>query len=119
MVTGFVPDMRDYLERATVCVVPLRIAKGIQNKVLEAMAMGIPVVSTSGGNRGINAVDNRDLMVADNPKMFADAVVKLLRHDYIRQTIALNAREFVEKEFSWDHNLLQLDQAMAMAMGRR
>ena len=119
MVTGFVPDMRDYLEQATVCVVPLRIAKGIQNKVLEAMAMGIPVVSTSVANSGINAVDNRDLILADDPQSFADAVVKLLRNENVRRTIASNARGFVEKEFSWDRNLQQLDQAITMAMGRR
>lgn len=119
MVTGFVPDMREYLKKAAVCVVPLRIAKGIQNKVLEAMAMGIPVVSTSGANCGINAIDGRDLIVADDPKMFADAVVKLLRHDHIRQPMAVNARGFVEQEFSWDHNLLQLDRAMAVATGQK
>lgn len=118
-VTGFVSDMREYLEQAAVCVVPLRIAKGIQNKVLEAMAMGIPVVSTSGANRGINAVANRDLMVADDPKLFADVVVNLLRDNEARRRMAVNARGFVEKEFSWDHNLLQLDQAINMALGRK
>jgi len=119
IVTGFVPDMREYLEQAAVCVVPLRIAKGIQNKVLEAMAMGIPVVSTSGANSGINAVDNRDLILADDPQSFADAVVKLLRNENVRGTIASNARGFVEKEFSWDRNLQELDRAMTMAIGRR
>ncbi len=118
-VTGFVPDMRDYLDKAAVCVVPLRIAKGIQNKVLEAMAMGIPVVSTSGANRGINAVDQRDLLVADNPQPFADAVVKLLRQEDVRQAMAFNARRFVEAQFSWQHNLQQMDQAMKMALGRK
>ena len=117
MITGFVPDMREFLEKAAVCVVPLRIAKGIQNKVLEAMAMGIPVVSTSEANSGINAVHNRDLMVANDPQSFADAVVRLLRNEKLRRTIASNARGFVEQQFSWEHNLRQLDQAMAMAMG--
>ena len=55
IVTGFVPDIRVYLSKAAVCVVPLRIAMGIQNKILEAMAMGVPVVATSAANRGINA----------------------------------------------------------------
>jgi len=119
MVTGFVPDMRDYLEQAAVCVVPLRIAKGIQNKVLEAMAMGIPVVSTSVANSGINAVDNRDLIIADDPQSFADAVVTLLRNENVRRTIASNARGFVEKEFSWERNLQHMEQAMKMATGRR
>lgn len=119
VVTGFVPDMRDYLEKASVCVVPLRIAKGIQNKVLEAMAMGIPVVSTSGANKGINAVHNRDLIVADDANTFADAVVRMLRHENLRNTIASNARRFVEAQFSWQHNLQQMDQAMEMAMRRK
>lgn len=116
IVTGFVPDMREYLGKATVCVVPLRIAKGIQNKVLEAMAMNLPVVSTSHANQGINAKNGYEIMEADDPEAFAHAVVELLRSENLRRTMAENARRFVEEHYSWDHNLQVMDAAIRVAL---
>jgi len=116
VVTGYVPDMRDYLGNASVCVVPLRIAKGIQNKVLEAMAMSLPVVSTSHANQGINAKNGKEIMEADDPKAFAHAVVELLRNESLRRTMAENARRFVEEHYSWDHNLRAMDKAIELAL---
>jgi len=112
-ITGYVPDVRDYLAQATVCVVPLRMAKGIQNKILEAMAMGIPVVATTAANTGINARDKHQILVADSPDDFAKAVVTLLKDTQLRQTIADNARQFVQENFSWDKNLSKLDELIA------
>ena len=77
-ITGFVPDIRPYLSKAAVCVVPLRIAMGIQNKILEAMAMGVPVVATSVANRGIHATHEREILIADDPDSFAAATIRLL-----------------------------------------
>ena len=77
-VTGTVPDVRPYLHRAAAAVVPLRIARGIQNKLLEAMATGLPVVSTTTARAGIEAQDGRDLFVADEPTGFAAAVVWII-----------------------------------------
>jgi len=108
--------MREYLAKAAVCVVPLRIAKGIQNKVLEAMAMNVPVVSTSHANRGINARNRVEIMEADEPKDFAQAVVELLRSEDLRRNMAENARWFVEEHYSWDHNLQAMDEAIKMAI---
>jgi len=118
-VTGFVPDMREYLGKAAVCVVPLRIAKGIQNKVLEAMAMNVPVVSTSYANQGVNARNRHEIMVADDPKAFAVAVVKLLKNEHFRTMMAENARRFVEEQYSWDHNLQTLDEAIRLALSQK
>ena len=72
-VTGRVADVRPYLARASVAVVPLRIARGIQNKLLEAMAMGLPAVACSAAASGVEAVPGRDLFVADDPAGFAAA----------------------------------------------
>ena len=115
-VTGYVHDMRDYLGRASVCVVPLRIAKGIQNKILEAMAMKLPVVSTSHANKGINARNRQEIMEADDPQQFAQAVVELLRDDGLRKSLADNARRFVKENYSWDHNLRTMDEAIHVAL---
>ncbi len=118
-VTGFVPDMREYLGHAAVCVVPLRIAKGVQNKVLEAMAMGVPVVSTTSANEGIHATDQQDLFVADTPETFAEKVTHLLENPERAKHLAEQARTFVEMNFGWEQNLAQVDLAIQMAMAQR
>jgi sugar transferase (PEP-CTERM/EpsH1 system associated) len=112
-ITGFISDVRDYLSQATVCVVPLRIAKGIQNKILEAMAMGIPVVATTAANAGIKARDKHQILVANSPEDFARSVLMLLKDSQLRQTIADNARQFVQENFSWSKNLSKLDELIA------
>ncbi len=108
-VTGYVPDIRDYIARACVCVVPLRIAKGIQNKILEAMAMEVPVVATSIANQGINAENHKEIMIADSPQEFAHATVTLLRNERLRKEITINAKKFIQRHFNWKTYLRKLD----------
>jgi polysaccharide biosynthesis protein PslH len=117
LVTGLVSDIRPYLSSASVCVVPLRLAKGIQNKILEAMAMEIPVVATSAANRGINATDQQEILVADHPREFAEATVKLLRDHILKERITTRARKFVEQNFCWEQNLSTLDDLILQATG--
>jgi glycosyltransferase involved in cell wall biosynthesis len=112
-VTGYVPDTREYLRRATVAVVPLRIARGIQNKILEAMAMGIPVVSTPQAFEGIEAEPEVDLMLADNAKSFSRRVIQLLRDMSLRKHLGDHARNTVENKYSWAKNLGKLDEVMS------
>jgi len=112
IVTGMVDDVRDYLGRASVCTIPLRIAKGIQNKVLEAMAMQIPIVSTSQANKGIMATHEREIMIADTPSDFARATVLLLKNRPLRDDIAKRARLFVGEKFNWDRNLHRLNEVI-------
>lgn len=109
-VTGLVPDIRAYLSKAAVCVVPLRIAMGVQNKILEAMAMGVPVIATSVANRGINARHEREILVADEPESFAAATTRLLIDQSLRNSIRQNAKQFIEEHFRWEKNLRQLDE---------
>jgi sugar transferase (PEP-CTERM/EpsH1 system associated) len=109
VVTGFVEDVRDYLAAASVCVVPLRIARGIQNKVLEAMAMGKPVVTTPQAFEGIKAVPDEEIITAETEANFATAVIDLLRNPGRGQQIGEHARFCVEKHYSWENNLRVLD----------
>ena len=115
IVTGYVPDIRPYLNEATVCVVPLWIARGVQNKVLEAMAMNVPVVATSMANAGIRAKDGQDILLADDPEEFSKSVVVLLKDSNFRDKLALSARQLVEDSFSWEHSLKKLDEAIGLA----
>ena len=98
-------DTRPYLAASRVCVVPLRIAQGIQNKILEAMASGIPVVTTSKGNEGINAPVGESIMVEDMPETFASRVVDLIQQEALRAKLARNGRKFVEENHDWEVNL--------------
>ncbi|QAY79163.1 TIGR03087 family PEP-CTERM/XrtA system glycosyltransferase [Sphingosinicella sp. BN140058] len=108
LVTGAVPDVRTWLAAADVVVAPLRIARGIQNKVLEAMAMARPVVASPAAFEGIEATPGRDLLVADT----ADAQAKTIRHllcDPVRAaTIGAAARRRMEEAYRWEVRLAPL-----------
>ena len=108
-VTGFVEDVRSYVANARVCVVPLRIARGVQNKVLEAMAMGKAVVGTAQAMEGIRATLGEDAIAADGAGPFAAAVVDLLKSPQRAALIGGNARRCVERGYSWEANLGGLD----------
>jgi len=112
-VTGYVTDTREYLGKATVVVVPLRIARGIQNKILEAMAMGIPVVATPQAFEGIEAQPGRDLIFGENPEKIAEGVIKLTREAFLRKSLGDNARRVIENNYCWTKNLERLDRILA------
>ena len=103
VVTGTVPDVRPYIAHARAAVAPLRIARGIQNKVLEAMAMATPVVVSPQALEGIDAEPGAELVLAQDARGFADAVSTLLgRSD---NGIGQAARAKVERQYSWPSNL--------------
>lgn len=112
-ITGYVPDTREYLNKATVVVVPLRIARGIQNKILEAMALGLPVVATPQAFEGIDAEPKRDLILEEDPERFGQSVVQLVRNIDLRKCLGDNARKAVEDNYSWAKNLGKLDGVMS------
>jgi len=101
-VLGHVPDLNAALNEAAVFVASLRFAAGVQNKVLEAMAAGLPVVTTSHVNNGLSAEDGRHLIIADEPQSFAGAVVRLLRDPELRRRIGDEGREFVLRNYRWE-----------------
>jgi sugar transferase (PEP-CTERM/EpsH1 system associated) len=102
-VTGFVPDLNDYLNRAAVFLAPLRFAAGVQNKVLEAMAAGRPVVTTSVINAGLGATAGRDLLVADDAPAAAAAVLRLLGDRSLGEQMGQAGRRFLQEGYSWQH----------------
>ncbi|MDY7037402.1 MAG: glycosyltransferase, partial [Thermodesulfobacteriota bacterium] len=108
-VTGFVEDIRPFYQMADVCVISLRLARGVQNKVLEAMAMGKAVVTTTKSNEGIHAIPEQHLIVKNTPNGFADAVNRLLRGHAERDKIGAEAREFVIGKYDWSINMKKFD----------
>lgn len=99
--TGWVEDVRPYFADATVYVAPLRMGGGTRLKLLEAMAMAKPIVATSLGAEGYPVRDGHELILADKPAAFADAVISLLREDKRRAELGRTARAFVEQRYDW------------------
>jgi len=109
MVTGLVEDVRLFLGRASVFVVPLRIGSGTRLKILEAMAMGKPIVSTSLGCEGLEVRHKENIVVADNPEDFANAVILLLKNKSRCRKLGENARKLVETKYDWEVVFGELD----------
>jgi sugar transferase (PEP-CTERM/EpsH1 system associated) len=99
-VTGYVPDIRPYLEKASVALAPLRVAAGMQNKVLEALAMGAPVVATPAACRSLNVEHGTHLLMAEEGE-FAHAVVSLLEDAGLAESLGRAGRAYVEEYHSW------------------
>ncbi len=118
-VTGFVDDPRDWLWRAAVSVAPLRIARGIQNKVLEALALGLPVVGTTPATQGVAGEPGRDFLLADDGDAFARAVIELLEAPERALELGRRGRSFVEERYDWEATFEPLDQILREAAGGR
>jgi glycosyltransferase involved in cell wall biosynthesis len=102
IVTGFVEDVRPYVRRSSVYVVPLRMGSGTRLKILEALSMKIPIVSTSIGCEGITVRHDESAMVADSPELFADAVVDLFSNAGRRARLIARGYDLVTTEYTWD-----------------
>jgi sugar transferase (PEP-CTERM/EpsH1 system associated) len=107
-VVGPVPDVRPYLAAATVCVVPLRIARGVQNKVLEAMACGRPIVATPEAVAGLQVRDGVELRLARTADELAQASLRLLQDASLRINLGAEARRYVEREHQWSAHSARL-----------
>jgi len=111
VVIGTVPDIRDYLYNTGIFVAPIKLGIGIRGKLLEAMASGLPVISTSIGAKGINAEDKKHLLIADTPEEFAKQIRRLMQDSNLRGKLISNARKFVEEKFNWPvlvKNMIQI-----------
>jgi polysaccharide biosynthesis protein PslH len=100
--TGWLPDIRAYVAASRVCVVPLRQGGGTRLKILEAMALGTPVVATTKGAEGLDLTSGEDLLIADDPDAFADATSRLLTDDALHARIAARAKETVATRYDWE-----------------
>ena len=107
-VTGAVPNVWPHLAQARVVVAPLRFARGIQNKVLEGMAAARPVVATSAALEGLKAAPGREVLMADEPAAFAEAVLQVLE-GRAHPDLGGRGREFVERQHQWDVQLRRLE----------
>jgi sugar transferase (PEP-CTERM/EpsH1 system associated) len=112
-VTGFVDDTRDWLRRGALSIAPLRIARGIQNKVLEALAMGLPVVGTTSATQGVEGEPERHFLVRDDGEGFARAVIELLQDRERAERLGAAGRAFVEERYAWAAVLEPLDGILA------
>lgn len=108
-VAGRVGDVRPYLQAARAVVAPLKIARGVQNKVLEAMAAGRAVVATSAANTGVDAAPGSEILIADDPADFAAAVIRLLERPSEGEAIGAAARARAVLDFGWEAQLARLD----------
>jgi polysaccharide biosynthesis protein PslH len=121
-VTGHVPDIRAAIGRSILAICPVTVKVGIQNKVLEAMAMGLPVVSTLAGVGGLAAEPGREILVADDATAFAAQVCRLLADPQLCQRVGMAGRRYVEEHHRWDAAANRLEglyyQAQARALVR-
>jgi polysaccharide biosynthesis protein PslH len=118
-VTGKVDDIRPYVYRSSLYVVPLRIGSGTRLKIFEAMAMGKAVVSTALGAEGLPVKNGRDLLIADTPKEFACSVVSLLRDHREKTRLVSAARRLVEERYSWRSVAAEFDAALQRVVGHQ
>ena len=112
---GQVPDVRPYLAEATVVVVPLRLARGVQNKVLESLAMGKATVASPQSITGLQAHGAVPVLTASTPTQWVDSVVRLLNDPTERQWLGDRGRQYVEEFHHWDQCLEPLESILGLS----
>jgi glycosyltransferase involved in cell wall biosynthesis len=118
-VTGSVPDVRPFVRRTALMVAPLNIARGTQNKILEAMAMGVPVVASRLAAGGVDAVPGEHLLVADTSAEYADAIVTLFERPEARARLATAGRARIRSHHDWSRSMRRLDGIVERCVGSR
>jgi glycosyltransferase involved in cell wall biosynthesis len=109
--TGTVDDVRPYLSKSSVCIVPVRVAGGSRIKILEAMAAGLPVVSTAEGAEGLEVVPGEHVLIARDETDFARCVIQLLDDRSLVQSLTAKAGKLVEERYDWEQIAPLLEQA--------
>lgn len=109
-VTGSVDDVREYLTHGSIFITPMISGTGIKNKILEAMSMELPVISTSCGISGIESEDQVHFLLADSPEEFEKSIIKLIHDRQLREKIGRDARSFVEKNYSWKMSMTRFNE---------
>jgi glycosyltransferase involved in cell wall biosynthesis len=119
VVTGSVPDVRPWLHRAAVMVAPLNIARGTQNKILEAMAAGVPVVTTPKAARGVDAIPGEHLLTAGSPDEAATAIERLLASPGERARLVRAGRARMLSHHAWPASMRRLDALLERCLANR
>jgi glycosyltransferase involved in cell wall biosynthesis len=114
-----VPDVRPYLAQATIAVCPVLYSAGIQNKVLEAMAMDIPVVATPQSCAALEVTNGENILMAEEPEEFAQRVLELLDDEGLRERIGSNGRRYVEEQHDWRDVAQRLEKIYQQVVERK
>ncbi|SFR87463.1 sugar transferase, PEP-CTERM/EpsH1 system associated [Halomicrobium zhouii] len=117
-VTGFVDDPYDYVQQSAVSVVPVQIGGGIQNKVLESMALGTPVVTTTFGATGIDARDEEHFLVRDSPEEFANGVCTLFEEPEFARELSARSHDLIQRKYTWESIGEKLDRQITDVLNR-
>jgi glycosyltransferase involved in cell wall biosynthesis len=115
IVTGFVEDLRDYYGRSKIFIAPMRIGSGLQNKLLEAMAMKIPSITSEIANSALKAKDGHEIMVCNSAENFADTIQLLSKNHDLCDTLSNQAFDFVKNNFNWHAQVFKLHQLITQA----
>ena len=111
-VTGYVPELTPYMQRAALMVIPVRAGSGMRVRILEALALGMPIVTTTVGLEGIDARNDEEVLVSDTPDDFAAAVIRLMGDADLQAKLAQNGRRLAEETYDWRVVLKKLDQVI-------
>ena len=112
-VTGWMEDIRESYAKAKIFIAPMQIGTGLQNKLLEAMAMKIPCITSSLANKALEAKNGQEILIGDSPREFADQIIRLLDDASFAEEIANNGYTFVHHNFNWDSATRKLEDLMA------
>jgi len=108
IITGWVDDMREYYSKSMIFLAPMRIGIGLQNKLLEAMAMGLPCITTPLANNALKAQNNNEIIVASTKYEISDAILKLLDDSIFAAKLSENSMKFVKVNYTWEENIKKL-----------
>ena len=117
VVTGYVADILPYYHQADIFVGPFRLARGVQNKILQAMACGLPIVTTPLGAEGIACQDGQHLLLASDPQQFVTAISRLLAAPALRLQLSDAAVKLIQQQYSWHGVLAPLSASLSKQEG--
>jgi glycosyltransferase involved in cell wall biosynthesis len=111
-VTGWVPDIRNCYAASHIFIAPMRIGTGLQNKLLEAMSMKMPCITSQLANQALGAKINNEILVGTTANEYSAHIVKLLEDKNFADTVAINGQAFVKRVFSWENSTALLENLM-------
>lgn len=108
-ITGWVEDIREYYAASKIFIAPMQIGTGLQNKLLEAMAMNIPCITSTLANNALKATHKQNILIAEENQDYVDAILSLLKNEDLAANIALNGYKFVKSNYDWESTTNQLE----------
>lgn len=117
-VTGWVEDMKEYYAKSKIFVAPMQIGTGLQNKLLEAMAMNLPCISSPLANEALGATHNENILIASSPKEYANSIINLLQNPSLADQIAQKGNNFVRENYRWETYGSQLESILKQVAGK-